>query len=332
MNPVATTHDHIRIGLMTLVFALPAGCALDTSDDGDEFREAVPETTAIRLAGPEDEAATPAPSSSLESVDQPWADGPWAKYYAFTRYVRDGINGVTVGVLGGVWYVIHTRPSDVSAGTATWGPWTDDLSPVTARFRVTRNDDGSYRYLLEGKPRGAGDDAYRTVLDGVGYRKNDARHGQGGFTVDLDAAKALDPLKNPNGGQVRIDHQLPREPGAVPRTITARATTGGEQWWTATSHQTANGGTLLVDAHTDLDPTELTALEDVQIASQWRGSGAGRADLTLSGGDIPESLGVVTAVECWGTDFMRVYYTDSVNYQPTEGSAGACAFSAAPQS
>jgi hypothetical protein len=29
---------------------------------------------------------------------------------------------------------------------------------------------------------------------------------------------------------------------------------------------------------------------------------------------------------------MRVYYTDSVNYQPTEGTAGACAFSAALES
>jgi hypothetical protein len=51
-----------------------------------------------------------------------------------------------------------------------------------------------------------------------------------------------------------------------------------------------------------------------------------------SGGDIPQSLGVVTAVECWGSDFMRVYYTDSINYEPTEGAAGACAFSAALQS
>ena len=328
---MATTRDHIRIGLMALVLALPAGCVLDTSDEGEEFREAVPETTAVRLAGPEDEAAAAAPSSSLQSTE-PWADGPWAKYYGFTRQVRDGINRATLEVLSGVWYVIHTRPSDVSAGTATWGPWTDDLSPVTSRFRVTRNDDGSYRYVLQGKPRGASDDAYRTVLDGIGYRKNDARHGQGGFTVDLDAAKALDPLKNPDGGQVRIDHQLPRELGAVPRTITARATTEGEPWWTATSHQTASGGTLLVNAHADLDPTELTALEDVQIASQWQGNGAGRADITLSGGDIPQSLGVVTAVECWGTDFMRVYYTDSIDYEPTEGSAGACAFSATPQS
>ncbi len=329
MNP-ATTHDHIRIGLMALVFALPVGCVLDSADDADEFREAVPETAAMRLAGPEDDAAPSAPSSSLESIDEPWAEGPWAKYYGFTRHVRDGINGVTAAVLGGVWFVIHSRPDDISSGTATWGPWTDDLSPVTSRFRVSRAEAGSYRYVLEGKPKGAGDDAYRTVLTGIGYRKSDAQHGQGWFTIDLTAARALDPQKNPNGGQVRIDHQLPRELGALPRTITARVTSEGEAWWTATSSQTTSGGTLLVEAHDDLDPTKLTALEDVKIASQWQPSGAGRADITLSGGDVPASIGLVTAVECWGTDFMRVYYTDSVNYEPTEGTAGACAFSAAP--
>ena len=34
----------------------------------------------------------------------------------------------------------------------------------------------------------------------------------------------------------------------------------------------------------------------------------------------------VTASECWDTTFRRVYYTDSQQWQPTEGDAADCAF------
>jgi hypothetical protein len=34
----------------------------------------------------------------------------------------------------------------------------------------------------------------------------------------------------------------------------------------------------------------------------------------------------VTAVECWDSDFYSVYYTDSINWQATEGEASACAY------
>ncbi len=327
---MATTREQLCIGLTALTLALPVGCVVPADDDGAEFREAVPETATMRLGGPEDETGVTAPSSQLASVDEPWADGPWAKYYGFTRHVRDGINQVTLAVLGGVWLVIHSRPTEVSTAAASWGPWTDDLAPASYRFTITRNGDGSYRYRLEGKPKSASDEHYLTVLDGVGYKAQDPRHGQGGFTIDLGAANALDPQENPDRGQVRIDHELQPDPHQLPRTITAHAATDGEAWWTAKTHQTASGGTLLVDAHADVDSTQVTALEDVQIASQWQKDGAGRADVTLSGGDLPASIGMVTAVECWGSDFLRAYYTDSVGYAPTEGEPAACAFAAAP--
>jgi hypothetical protein len=240
------------------------------------------------------------------------------------------MNEITARVLGAVWFVVHTKPTEIEARQATWGPWTDDLSPVTSRFVVVREDDGTFRYSLQGRPRASSDGAFENVLEGTGYGKGDARHGQGGFTIDVTAANRLDPLKNPEKGRLRIDHQLPthidEQVGALPRTITARVDTETEAWSTATSHQTAQGGTLLVSAHADLDASKATLLEDVQIASQWQSKGAGRADVTLSGGDIPASIDVVSAIECWGTDFMRSYYTDSVGYRPTEGNPSACAF------
>lgn len=85
-------------------------------------------------------------------------------------------------------------------------------------------------------------------------------------------------------------------------------------------------GDLYVKAHDDVDPGHSTKLEDIQLESRWNGDGAGRADIKLSGGDIPAADSPVTAVECWGADFMRSYYSDSINYEPTEGDPTACVY------
>ena len=114
-----------------------------------------------------------------------------------------------------------------------------------------------------------------------------------------------------------------------PRAITADVhPSKSEDWFTVTSKSAGDGtGTLVVNAYADADDSDLTQREDIQVLSEWNGQGAGRADITITGGDVPASMGIVTAVECWGTDFYRVYYNDSVSYEPSEGDASACAFS-----
>jgi hypothetical protein len=79
-----------------------------------------------------------------------------------------------------------------------------------------------------------------------------------------------------------------------------------------------------------VDDTKLTQLEDIGIDSRWRADGAGRADIVIAGGDVPADPGpgMVSAVECWGSDFMRSYYSDSINFEPSEGQASACVYEA----
>ena len=55
-------------------------------------------------------------------------------------------------------------------------------------------------------------------------------------------------------------------------------------------------------------------------------------DLEALLSDVPADVSPVTAVECWGSDFYRSYYSDSIDYAPTEGSADACAFAGPPES
>ena len=66
------------------------------------------------------------------------------------------------------------------------------------------------------------------------------------------------------------------------------------------------------------------AAEDSVLRSRWLPDGAGRTDARISGGDLGALE--VTASECWGRNFRRVYYTDSADFAPTEGEVAACAF------
>jgi hypothetical protein len=327
-------------GVLVLT-ALP-GCTLEKQDDGAEYREAVPLREAVVVAGPE----TGAGDSSTSSVGDrrgalaggPAARPPYARWYGFTRAVTGGVNVVTAVVLGSVWAIVHSEPSRIENGEATWGPYSEALKPVTYRFRVTRIDDAVYDYVLEGRPKTSSSDSeYRAVLTGRGYGKRHDKHGEGEFTIDLDTARELDPFEHPDdSGTVRVLHHLPHDitsgGDALPRTIVAEVEpnpASNPESFTVTSTANDDGtGTLRVDALGDVDDSKTTELEDIVVDSRWRADGAGRADITIAGGDVPADPGLITAVECWGADFMRSYYSDSLDLEPVEGDASACVYEA----
>lgn len=327
-----TTFSHIAL---TTAALLANACALNKADDVGEYREALPQAAAVSVAGPGET------SGNTQSVEtgvgllgtSGAAPAGAAKWYTFTRDIRASVNQVTREVLGSVWLVVHTQPTDVGADYATWGPYTDALEPVTYRFRVEKVGEHEYDYTLEGRPRASrSDDDYRAVLKGKGFGRLDSRHGDGSFTVDLDAAKALDPSRHANdSGTVIVTHDLPptitRDLGALPRRIDVDLRPAGEEFAHIESvANTDSTGVISVDAHADLDASKTTAIEDVSVMSRFRADGAGRADITIAGGDLPAATPVVTASECWGTDFARVYYEDSIGFEATSGDAAACVY------
>lgn len=319
----------------SLALGLGSGCTLDKQDDAaDAFREAVPQQESIALSGPDSSSASStaavAPSRRTLGTAPTTA---YAEWYGFTRAMRQGVNQVTAGVLGGVWAILQVPPSSLSDHDATWGPSTDELEPVTYRFRITRIAVDEYRYALDGRPKASTDDAaFQTVLSGHGYGKPHALHGKGEFNIDLDAAKALDPFAHPDdSGSVEVSYDLPHDfpenPNFLPRSITAKVDPAGEAQYTVESLSLLDHtGSIHVDAHVDIAESKDTKLEDVVIDSRWNATGAGRADIDFAGGDLPSTTPMVDAVECWGTDFKRSYYSDSVGFSPAVGVESACVY------
>jgi len=66
---------------------------------------------------------------------------------------------------------------------------------------------------------------------------------------------------------------------------------------------------------------------DGLVGGGGQADGAGRGDARLAGGDLGSTEAI--ASECWSTLFRRTFYTDNVNFQPTEGDVADCAFATA---
>ncbi|HEV8548642.1 MAG TPA: hypothetical protein VGQ57_06430 [Polyangiaceae bacterium] len=316
-------------------FALAAtalqGCTLQKDDASTEFQEALPEQGSVSVDGPAAVADMGTQSGTFGTRATGGPKDP-AFWYGFTRDVRDGVNVVTAVVLASVWAVVHTEPAEADEDHAVFGPYDGDaLDPARYRLTVTRIGDHHFRYVLDGQKKSGGD--FLTVLDGDGYSLASESHGDGQFVLDLGNAKMLDPSRHEDdSGKVTVVHDLPRDIGrrkdALPRTITASVVPDGGASFSVTSvAREDHTGELDVTAHADIDDSHATALEDVAVVSRWRSTGAGRADVGISGGDLPaQGLESVTAVECWGTDFSRVYYADSAGIEPTVGDPSECVY------
>jgi hypothetical protein len=322
-----------------LATTLLAGCLPSPDDEGDVYRAALPVKEAVTLDGPESSGAGRGNRTSTDSTAAP-ANAPSSKYYAFTREVRDGVNRVTASVLGTVWFIVNTKPTKIVDNEATWGPYTDALEPATWRFRVTRVAGASFVYVLEGRPKDSSATAdYRTVLEGTGFGRDDPRHGDGTFNLDLDTAKELDPFAHADdSGTITITHDLPptstREFAPLPRRIevSLAPSSSAARLEVLSVARDDNTGLLLVDGTADIDESHATALEDLTIASQWSAVGTGRADVTIASGDVPAALSPFVVVECWDQKFRQSYYHDSADIEPTAGNPAACAFDSAARS
>ena len=294
------------------------GCAVNV-DDGEKFREPIPESSQVRLALPGSSGA----SSASETLAYGTV-GERAKFYEFTRALADGVDKVTGSILGSIWIVVHTRPTTVAHHEATWGPGADNaLSPVVWRLKVTEVSAGVFDYQLDGRPKGStAESDYLAVLKGRGYGRSHAEHKNGWLSVDNDAAEKLDPARARDRGTTKITHHLQSFPATI--AVEMRPTPAPDWTDITVTHEADGSGAVDVSALTDIEETNKDGkLEDVVMHNRWAKTGAGRADVQISGGSVPV---LVKATECWSSLFDRSYYADSAGLAPTVGDPAACVF------
>jgi hypothetical protein len=317
------------LGVVAIMSTL-VGC-MAKPDDEARFREAIPATEQVQIAVPRD--GTAGTTTKTLQIKGGTPSTTYAKWYQFTRDVADGADWGTAQILGLVSLIVHQPASKVDAKSATWGPGGDPLDPITWRFVATEVGDREYDYVLAGRPRASTSDAdFKPILTGHGWGDTHPKHGEGWFLLDNDAKNVMDPARAKDTGSVKVQYDLKSWPA---RTITAdiqsSTTDKSKGWFSVVYGRKADGaGDLDITALGDVEDEGKKdgILENVALHSQWAITGAGRADVEVTGGSLPSSIPKVDASECWGTSFARVYYTDSLSLEPTAGDAGSCAFAA----
>lgn len=307
------------ITLTAILAVALTGCIQEAEEH--PIKRAIPRADDVKIKLPESTAAAT------------WAVGDVAEYYKVTRTISRGLNGGAAWVLLVVHAIVQFPPTTVDGDTYTWGPWGNALDPAEYRLVVTDRQDGSYDWALEGDSRLDNVENFEVVISGNAVPGAEPHRGTGSFLIDFDAGKRVNPVDadENNKGTVEVAYDLENRdgtPATLDMAINSRQAdeTGAEVPVNFDYHyaENANGsGDLSFGIHGDLDDNG-SLFEDALIRSRWTLSGDGRADVRVSGGDLG-SL-VVTASECWDSTFRRVFYSDSQEWQPTEGDPSACAF------
>jgi hypothetical protein len=304
-----------------------AGCAIKP-DDSERFREAIPtqEQVALRVPGAEAMNTGSVGKTSIRIKTDPGsvtnAGDATARYYRFTRDMTNAVDFGTAVILGSVWSIVHTEPTSIDAKTAVWGPGAASaLEPAVWKFTVKEVGTAEYDYVLEGQPKAGG--AWLTVMQGHGFGKASPQHETGWFEWNNDNYRTLDPARAKDDGTTKVTYDLKK----LPATIAVELRPSASKAWADVTviHQDAGAGSVEITALGDLDDSKATQLEDIHLLSRWTAKGSGRADIEMKNGDLPFT---VTARECWSESFARVYYEDTVSFEPKTGTETACALPA----
>jgi hypothetical protein len=306
-------------GTAFVMAVIGTGCVVQ-QDDASRFREALPQSEDVALKVPSSAhgGATTKSAGGIHIATNGAPDST-ARYYRFTRDMTDVVDLGTAIILGAIWTVANSPPTTIDSKHAVWGPGQGNaLDPIIWRFTVTEVGDKEYDYVLDAKSKIQGGD-FVPVLTGHGWGVSRPEHKMGWFQADNDALHQLDPDRNHDQGSTKVTFDLRQ----LPATIKVELRPGADKGYAdvLVTHDAAGAGSVEISGIADIDESKDTQLEDVHLLSRWSTDGSGRADLEMKGGDLPFT---VDASECWSTSFARVYYKDTVDYEPASGEEAAC--------
>jgi hypothetical protein len=296
-----------------VVSMMLVGCGTQPKD---EFATATPSASALAINVPQ-AGTTQGASSSALLGDKPGL-------YTFTRDVSGAVNDGIADILGRIEFITDHPPTRKSGNVEEWGPMSRALDTAEWTLHVEKAADGSYNYVLAGKPKGADDSQYKAVMAGHAIVVNDT-HGSGEFLLDFSAIHALDDSHKATG-QIAVHYDNTSDPRNVEVAFKDFTDDAGvmprDALYRYAEHPDRSGNFEFVTLQ-DIDHDGVTK-EVVGILSRWNATGAGRSDAAATGGSLADLT--VHVEECWDASFGETYYHDNLDINPTEGDPASCVF------
>ena len=302
----------MRILLLSLLALGTVACGGDFSNEDLEFLNALPEREDLATALP----GAPHNAARLDGSVQALALGELSRLYEDTRRASDDFNRGVDGLLTLLESIRSQPPTTRAPGTRTWGPYPDrQHAGLEVRFQMTR-DAARFQYALQYRPRGAGEDAWWSLIEGhfdavaggirkgegsVQLRVGDAR-AHGFPTGDLGVLQLLTLHYQTRTQPVRVQEIFEFSEGLGPTELryTYRAFTDGPG---EISFEMAN-----------IQATPGAALETLDITSRWTADQGGIGTVVVRSGDYAGAR----KIECWDAAFRTTY--ERANWDPLGGS------------
>ncbi|WP_257447544.1 hypothetical protein [Archangium lipolyticum] len=245
------------------------------------------------------------------------------------------VNGVTLWTLGSLNFVAGFEPASDDGTTAVWGPHNNDWERTTWKLTAVRTAPNAFKYTLEAKPKGSADSEYAAIITGSHTVAVDddgkaiKGYGEGRFDIDYDKAARL-PFQDSKKGRVSFHYARPNPTAAVTVDVELKEFVNDATVPDTAAYrysQVPGGeGSFEFAADSNIHWFDLSrvALERWSIKSRWLSTGAGRADVRATGGDLASP---VTQNECWDTDFRSTFLDGSAPSQVKWGvESRDCAF------
>lgn len=279
--------------------------------------------------GVRDELLAGLPSRDDVSIDVPGNDGQalslgeTSEFYRITYGVSRTINGGLYWIYDLIDHIVSLPPTESDENRRVWGPSEPrGLERNSFRFTAVRVAADQFQYVLEGRPKDATEEEDWLVLfDGEAFIENEK--GKGTLNLYFDSSHVLGDDPHVGTASVVYDTTLPDDRREVNVIFDQFANTAnGDAPTAAIYHYAENGdasGELEFSFNGDLhanDAFPKPLVETFTIKSRWLGTGAGRSDVIISGGEIPTELATylpesnatsVKASECWDDNFGLTY-------------------------
>lgn len=311
----------MRTSWLLLLGCLLAACGGNFSNDDLEFLNALPTREALTSKLPT--SGQPVSGGSLRQRTDALAVGEPSQLYQDTRNASDTFNGGLDQLLGFLEELRKLPPTSRDPDHRVWGPWADDQHPGTeARFVMTRADE-FFTYQLQSRPKGAGDAAWWSLVEGTFKANGGLRQGEGALRVlaaetrahgfDTGGLKDLDLLE--------VVYQTRELPIVVQmRFVPTSSQPGSEILYAYREIPGGLGEMGFLIRDTDIIPG--SQKEQLATVSRWTKDRGGVGFMSVTGGDVPAGV-TATQVECWDARF-RVTYQKRSWETAVVGDASAC--------
>ncbi len=319
-------------------------CCLEPEENElpPEFQDAVPRADRVWLNVPGAEDETAAQGLALKG------DGDTkAKWYLDTIGTVRELNTMTWSLLHFVEDITSYPYTDEIENGFVWGPFTPALSLVTIKFTLVKDGHNQFSFALTMRPKEDEGEAFQDVLTGTYFPQDGVTHSSGNLKLIFDTAREMDKSMNATG-VLSFEYDTTGENRDVDIVFENFQADDMEQPTNATYHYSEGDGRsgefgfdLVGDIHKD-DPArqDLVKEENLAIFVRWLQDGSGRADVRVTGGDLPEIVPPFESwesSECWDEFFNQTYLQEQANPVSGEpyfgdpvGDESSCAF-AEPQ-